>query len=426
MIKFNNKNIISLLRLPVKMLAVAILLMAGGGVGSARQCLPDSLLGTMALLELPSYLPAVPDSLTPVFLTHIGRHGARFMTSDANAKSLQQNVDKSKLKTREGVAMLRLIAEIDSVTADRWGQLTAVGEREQCAVADLCRRVAPRLFDCGNVCAVSTYVPRAVMSMYSMCHRFSELSYDVEIATSEGREYDGLLRFFKTDSVYARYIASGDWHRVYDEYVARHVPTAPAERLLGQMSKNVTTAHLRQLTMDIYAVIQSLPAAGIKAPDVEFLTPEEMRQCYYASNLSHALVRADNHLTSLPDSAAAPLLRNILDGIDNALNTPGYARASLRFAHAETVMPLFSLMRLPGCFIARDATPEVIARGWKTADISPLGANLIVVIYAAPSGRHYARVLLNGRDIDVLGRGDSVYVPWSALHAFWLSCLPAC
>ena len=57
---------------------------------------PPSLNGTMMPIQFPAMTPAIPDSLTPVMINHIGRHGARYLTSENKTARLRRAVEESR------------------------------------------------------------------------------------------------------------------------------------------------------------------------------------------------------------------------------------------------------------------------------------------------------------------------------------------
>ncbi len=383
---------------------------------------PPSLGGTMMPIRLPEEFPAAPDSLTPVFVNHIGRHGARFLSSEKKVGDLLSSLEAARTRgslTRAGEEMAALLQTVREKTDGRWGQLDSLGEAEQRGIASRLDAMLPGFFSQGSIIAISTFVPRAVASMYGFCHQLGSLNPALQMTASSGREYDSLLRFFDTDRRYADYIRHGGWRKTYDGYSAANVPVAPAIRLVGGGRPK---EELQDITMRVYAVLQSLPAAGINAGISRFMTPEEYRACYLADNLKHALQRTDTRFSDLPGKAAEGLLREIIDSSEVIVGTAEarrLIRGVFRFAHAETLMPLFSLMGLPGCTVPQDATPQTLADCWNDSFVSPLGANLILVFYAAPSGKAYVQALLNGRQIAPLPAAASPIVPWTSLRDFW-------
>ena len=95
----------------------------------------------------------------------------------------------------------------------------------------------------------------------------------------------------------------------------------------------------------------------------------------------------------------------------------------LRFGHAETLMPLFSLMRLPGCYFLTDDLQDVAA-SWRDFDIVPMAANLQMILFRSATGRYYLRVDLNERPVAVtVGGKAEIYVPWTEARQHFLDLM---
>lgn len=384
---------------------------------AAPACAGDGFpCGTMTPLMPGSLrLPAVPDSLQPLYVTHIGRHGARWLSSarkvDGLAGALAQARAAGSL-TADGEALDSLLRRVRQATAGRWGALDSLGETQQAGFARLLHGAYPEPFDSGATMAISSYVPRVVMSMYSFCHSLAEVNDGATVSTSESRRYSPLLRYFTTDPAYVAWLDSGAWRGIYDRHVEECVPAAPALRAVGEGS-GLPPHRLRSLSLDMYAVLQSLPAAGIEADPWRWMTPAEAEACWQASNLRHCLQRT-GALSPVPDAAAAALLDNIVADL-RATAPAGEERPTgfvhLRFGHAETLLPLFDLMRLPGCHAASAA--DALCEGgaaprWRDGEITPLGAFMAIVGLRAPSGRVWTLTILNGRAVAPLAwRGDT-------------------
>lgn len=380
----------------------------------------ESLDGTMTVYRFRASDTIVPwgAEMTPVFINYVARHGARYLSSskkidDVRGKLLKAREDGEL--SAKGLDFLRLIGRIDSVTAGRWGALSEVGINEERRLGRQMAVIAPRLLADGRVEAISTYVPRVVMSMYEFCHELAVASSNLEISTSEGKQYNGLLRFFDTDSAYVSYLERQPWKREYDSYAAATLPAAPAASLF---TVEKSPEKMRKLSLKMYEVIQSLPAAGMPGGNGEWFTEEEYARCSRIDNLKHYYERTDNSYSTVAASAAIPLLRSIISTTDSVLSGKTHnLRASLHFGHAETVMPLFTLMDLPGC-VAPEETAGSVAGVWNDSAISPLGANLMMVFLRDGSGKIWTALRLNGSWLKI---GGSNLIPWPSLKASWLS-----
>ncbi len=370
--------------------------------------------GTMMPYQFDSADTIVPwgPELHPVFINYVARHGARYLSSEKKVEKLYNTLTSAQSDGRitpKGRSFLRLLKRVIAKTDGQWGALDSVGIREEQVLGKQMTVIAPELLKRGRVEAIATYVPRVVMTMYEFCHELARYSKDLEIYTSEGVQYNSLLRYFNTDTAYAAYIDHGPWVDAYDNYMRKTLPSRPA----AEMVQGVADSHrLQSLTFDAYGVLQSLRAAGIVADPREWFTEEEYRACWAVANLRHYYQRSASSFSELPAQAATPLLREIISVADSVFEAHRQQRlnetvgvddkgevplvASLHFGHAETVLPLFARMNLPGCNLPL-LNPAQVAEEWKDWEISPLGANLMMVSLEDAEGREYVALRLNGR-----------------------------
>lgn len=409
--------------------AMAINMTASSTVTSGYLEMPDYLDGSMMPIRLDhdeSLREIGGDTLTPIFVNYLGRHGARYLSSEKKIEKLRGFLTEAKKAgqlTPHGEAFMELLKKVESTTDGNWGALDLLGIEEQMALARQMYALFPDLLETGKIEAVATYVPRVVMSMYEFCHELGQLSPNLEIYTSAGRQNSAELRYFSVNPRYEDYLKNGIWKEILRRYEEKNVPEAPAGRLV---KKGYATEgrHMRVMTLDMYGVLQSLRATGMGTPDTRWMTEDEYAACWRADNLAHFLSRTANSLSSEPGKAAAPLLMSFISSGDS-VNTGhnGDKRGMLRFAHAETLMPLFSLMKIPGCWSdSRDY--DRIYEYWRDYDIVPLGANLIVAMLRGESGEVYAAMRLNGEWISPCGDGRKL-VRWEELKHVWLSSLAA-
>lgn len=388
--------------------------------------LPPELDGSMMPYDFDACRPAeVPDSLHPFFITYVSRHGARFLSSEKKVEKINAAIAKARSEgtlTPLGEELATLVKVVTDKTADRWGALDSVGAYEQQRLAKQMAEMWPTITDSGVVNARATYVPRVVMSMYEFAHSLCTEKPNLNISTDEGHKFDALLRFFKTNPAYIAYLDTKPWKKDYDNFAASHVSTRPAEALFGSI---FTDKDNRDLTLDLYGILQSLRAAGLPAPDTRWMTVEEYRACWEANNLEHYYARTLNPISEVPAKGAVPLLNSMLSNLTSATQslsketTPKSSdvkRAELYFGHAETLMPLLSLCDVEGCN-APTAAPDKVSYEWKDYDVVPLGANFEIVLMTAPSGTVYALTRLNGRDVKV-GPFTTPIVKWSSLLSF--------
>lgn len=354
--------------------------------------------GTMRTYDFRAGDTVVPwgDDMTPVMINYVARHGARFLSSEKKIAAIRDYLLKAGEEgrlTEKGKDFLNLISRVEQATSGRWGALNDVGIAEQQRLAREMTVICSTLLKEGNVEAVSTYVPRVVLSMYEFCHALVQYSSRLEVIASEGREYSPLLRYFETDKEYKEYIEQGPWRSAYDHFKRVNTPVEPVVRMVKGV---VDEDELQGLTLDAYGVLQSLSAAGIACDASQWFSEDEYRRCWEVTNLKHYYQRSASTFSPLPAQSADPLLENIKESIEKGFSGECGEKAILRFGHAETLIPLFALMKLPGCY-APDCMPDEVASRWNDSEISPLGANLMIVSLKDKVGGEYIALRLNGR-----------------------------
>ena len=306
----------------------------------------DECCGTHIPYPARQHDTALPDTLAPVFINHVGRHGARFPSSPSNTLELLRTLhraDSAKALTPLGKDLMKLADLVAARSHNRWGALDSLGMAEQRGIASRMFKAYPSLFKGGNVSAISSYSPRCVMSMYEFTHQLDRLNNNVEIITSSGRQNSQLMRPFDLDTEYLDWRDSRAWEEPYNMAYETTAPTAPARRLTGDF---LSSEDARRLSMTAYDVLSCLPSMGMANELAKYFTPEEYNALWALSNLRFYLRYSANTLSTLPADIASALLMNLISTTDAAVLGDSPQTVMLRFGHAETLMPLLSLMRL--------------------------------------------------------------------------------
>lgn len=344
----------------------------------------------------PDSVAAVPDSLAPVMIYHVGRHGDRYPTSAETFLRLEAKLhtDSAQLDAAAR-SMLRITRQaIDSI-GDRWGQLNKIGVAEQQGIARRLCMAYPQLVVGQQISAESSYVERCIESMNAFVSVLRRMQSGLgKVTTASGPQFNALLRPFQVDTAYV------DW----------------AKRKPYEQTLNEYTANIPADDKDAYYVLSS-----IGKMDRKIFSVEEFNRLWRADNLRQYLSRTQSTLSTLPANIAAPLLQDMIDRIDAFIAGTETETVRLHFGHAETLMPLLSLMRLPGCYYLTHYFDTVYAH-WQTFNVVPMAANLQVLLMRSHSGRYYVRFDLNEHPVDFPGHGS--ILPWADMRLRLLGLLP--
>lgn len=386
--------------------------------------LPAILDGSMCLYDFSAVEPsALPDSLTPVYIDYVARHGARFLTSENKLTSCEKALKKASERgslTKTGKSFQELLENVRSHTNGAWGMLSPIGKEQELRLGTEMAKMYPEVFKApgASVTSVASYVPRVIETMDQFTIAIADIYQGIDTKAASGKAYDHLTRFFVTDKNYDRWRTEGNWKKVYDSFVERYVSTEPALRLVGKNS-GLTDKELRRLTYDMYKVLQGMRAASLPAPTTEWMSEEEYRACWEATNLEKYFQYSISPLSDQPARGASFLLYSWLDTavlLENGKLSPGLSGV---FGHAETLLPFFALLGIEET-IANPADYDTLASEWSDALLTPLAANIAVIYSRGPSGNLYASMRLNGRNISPVNDPGRLTVPLSDLRDFWL------
>lgn len=370
-------------------------------------------------------LTAYPDSLTPVMINHVGRHGARYASSAKRSmklKSMLLKADSAKTITKDGRSLLALVDKVISLSDKKWGALDSLGMAEQRSIASRMYARYPDLFTKGKVTALSSYAPRCIMSMYSFTHQIARLNNKVEIYTNSGRQNSPLVRPFDLSVDYIEYRKSEPYDSVYNAYLVEYTPLEPVARVLGERF-DISKDDASEFVHTMYGFLSGTSAIGMPVELKNYFTPAEYNQLWACNNLGQYLERTANTVSAVPAEITADLLKNLIVTTDDAVSGKSDEFVQLRFGHAETLMPLLSLMHLKGCYYLTNYFDSV-ALHWKNFHVVPMASNLQLILFKSKSGRYYLRAELNEIPTPLIPGNDNIYVEWSVARAYLEQCLP--
>lgn len=395
----------------------------GAAIYNVRQC-EGSLTPYPAKIESVSY----PDSLIPKYISHVGRHGSRYPASSTNAVKLKEALEHAKelgTITSQGLELLDLTERVIDVSTNRWGALDSLGQAEQRAIATrMVKTFSPVFSDGSVVSAICSYSPRCMMSMFSFIHQMDRLNNKLEYTATAGRKYSYLMRPFDTDAEYIDFYKSDIWKTPYEEYLEEVCPVSAIIKVLGRDYPFGDTAHARELALLEYYLLAGLQAMEMPSEMSRYFTADEMNALWSCFNLRQYLQRTASTVSQTPADIATALLLDIISETDRAIEGVNPAVANLRFGHAETLMPLLSLMRLDGCYYLTNYF-DTVNQHWLDFNVTPMAANLQLILFQNSSnGRWYVRIDHNEKPVKLLSGDDRIYIPWGEARRYLMNCIP--
>lgn len=366
-----------------------------------------------------------PDSLHPVFVNLVARHGSRYPAGSLFTMMVKRALDRAdslRTITPLGKQLLRDVDHVISATAGRWGQLDTIGEREHRSIAARLYRTCPQLLDSARIVALASSSPRSVMSMYSFTHQLTQMGKHVDITAMSGERFTHLMRNYELDEAYRAYRSDTAYLSTYGRFLAKNITIDPLLRVLGEKYP-LDYKEATDLAMAEYYVLAGMNAMGLDISPEPYFTLKEYKQLWSIFNFREYLLYSASTLSSRPAEIAAPLLLDIVQTADSIASGKLRIAAKLRFGHAETMMPLLSLMQVPHCYYLTNYFDSV-ADNWQAYAIVPMACNLQITLLRSDSGRLYARVDLNEQPVRLLPDQATDYALWSDLRVHLLELLP--
>lgn len=370
------------------------------------------------------YLPGpavpAPKGYVPFYISHYGRHGSRWHTSEkiyAEPLGILRKADSAGVLTPKGRDLLAKVEVIAADARDRYGDLSPRGVAEHRGIAERMYKAYPEVFSTGDgrecyVQSRSTLVPRCILSMAAFNERLKEL--------------DPRIRMVRTASARdLSYLANGERDKDMDK-AAREVADSAKrawlhpERLLSALFTDEApqVADPQRFMWDLF-MLTSI-AQDIDRPEWAFydiFTPGELYALWESLNAYCYLTMGPSLRFGDPVVASArPLLRDFVETARRVIDGKEPLAASLRFGHDVYLTPLAALLQVEGVS-ARVGSVDEVRSCWSIEKVSPMAGNVQFVFFRNAAGDVRVRVLYNERDARLPLDGGPYY-EWEALKRY--------
>lgn len=412
---------------------------------SAAPAQSQEYLGSKTLYKpLQEQYSKIPLDYKPVFLNHLGRHGARNLTKDpakSKAWELLFKADAAKALSPRGQQLKATLIQLQKVEIKHLESISEIGKQELGEIAARAYRAAPLFFAPKQTVLVSTSSKeRTKQSAMAFLEGVSKLTQG-KIAGIKWKEHDDVnLRFFDLSKPYLAFKASGPWHSSYNQLAGAVKQEALAVRFFqtffqADYAKRISAKDKISFADDLYGFYSIVPAirqeilkAGFSDKELQFNRFFKTEELAVLSQLNDA----DNFLKKGPGTdnngiqvrIAAPLLADFIKTTDDFIQSKPYP-AVLRFAHAETVAPFAAILNVEG---ASTATKNILSfdQLWKAKNIIPFSANIQMILYKNEYNNSYlVKFLLNEKETKIKGLGTKIapYYLYKDVRAFYLKKL---
>ncbi|MBO5814431.1 MAG: histidine-type phosphatase [Alistipes sp.] len=380
-----------------------------------------------------NYTPA-PKGFEPVYISHYGRHGARYMTHDYMYDYPVNVLNKAHADgklTEYGEDVRRRVLEVYAVSERRAGELTQKGIRQHEEIATRMVQNFPELFKQKGlqVDVLSSVFPRCLMSMAAFCDALKTQNPTLKITRDASDAKMEQIHNLKPDwnptlpEDILNVVAGTNtiWRQKVLEYDKKYIDHS---RVLNNLFNDKEYIRTAIKGVDFWRYLAEL-VVNVQCLDIEVnlydvFTTDELYEHWRTENFAHYAKFARYVYYPMMTQVTSKMLKAIIAQIDKDL-AAGTPSVSLRFGHDTCIFAISPMMGLPGCCVST-TDYDTINEKWRNYQIAPMAANLQMIFYRKKgSDEVLVRVMHNEKEVifDIESK-TAPYYRWEDLKGYWI------
>lgn len=358
-----------------------------------------------------------PGGFKPFYISHYGRHGTRSDSDGTRYPKLRDSLRVAKaagILTTDGDSLLRVTDRIIALHNEMPGRLTPRGAIEHSRLAERMYHRFPGVFRKGEVHALSSVVPRCLVSMNAFTSSLKACNNKLVFTWDCGEKYQYFIsRSYPKDM-------KEEASRLTAESTKFPYDTAAVYAKLftdPQLGRKIISPN--RLVNYIFKVASFAQAHEIDENCFSFLPWDAVVTLYCRRALNAYLWNCN----SVPFGdrrmpRAKPLAEEIIRKADEAIAGAPVA-ADLIFGHDWPFLGICSYFGLEGYGYPR-YTAEDAVLNWNGTFLCPFAANLQIVFYRNRKGDILVKFLTNEREtlIPELEAFSGPYYRWEDVKAY--------
>lgn len=376
-----------------------------------------------------------PKGYKPVYISHYGRHGARYNYKQEGYDDLKAFFEKAVgagVLTAEGKALAQKYLDAYKYFDGRAGDLTPIGWEEHYGIGLRMYRNYRQVFrKHPDLDARASTIQRSIMSMVACCDALEEQDSRIRIAKETSESLMAIMNPPHSTHPFSELIRSGEkpygksWRNEVREMKARDIR---ADEYLPRFFTDLDWVEANfgktNLELELYFLMISTACTDVPVSFEGLFSPEELCGLWEWRNyLYYQHWGPGENGTNPAFLISSVLLDDIMDRADEDLAS-GRLGARLRFGHDTPIAMILCLMGVDG-WATPVAHPSDIKYVYDFTNV-PMGANLQWVFYRNCKGDTLVRMMLNERDLPLPLPGDMApYYRWSDFTSHYRSVTSA-
>ena len=374
------------------------------------------------------HVTPAPDGYEPFYVSHYGRHGARYMTDNNHYKYTISKIDTAKtlgLLTAYGEDVLRRLNIAYEDARKRAGDLTPLGGRQHRAIAHrLCVNYPTLMQQPITVKANSSTVRRCMLSMANFCQELMIMNPSLTI-TMDASEHD-MYYIIPNDSIaIPKSETDGPLYEKLDKFRHEMLNGRHQFEMLFTDPERVGTFtdHYKFTNglWNIAADMDCLPELGLSFKDL--FTDDEYIDGFRAYNASWCLWEGLMPGSQHNYYAIYPLLKNFLDEAEQMVAS-GKSGVRLRFGHDSVVLPFSFILGVKEAIGGTDDM-ENLHNYFALFRLIPMAGNVQMIFFRKQgSDDILVKFLMNENETSVPIKTDCYpFYHWKDVDAYYRNML---
>lgn len=370
-------------------------------------------------------LTPAPKGYEPYYMSHYGRHGARWLLNDRDYSApitTLKDAKKAGVLTAEGEKVLAKLEEIQKTSKGHLGDLTPLGEKQHHGIGKRMVQNFPEIFKAKGLLidARSTTSVRSILSMMAECE---ELMQANPTATIHNEANEANMTYMNAPKEGLQRANESKARPIQNEWGAR---MRDPHRLMKVLFSDQDWVYMNVMPTSLMGSIYDI-ATNQQSHDgdtelLDIFTPEELYRLWNGNNLYWYLNYANAPQTgNVMPWMHANLLRNIIETADTVTRK----QATLRFGHDTVVLPIISLMELGGMGCSIDNLEELDTY-FRSYMAIPTACNFQLILYRPKKGMGdiLVKALLNENEVTMPVKTSIYpYYKWNDVREYYLEKL---
>ncbi len=373
---------------------------------------------------------APPKGYKPFYISHLGRHGSRYLIDDADYKNtldLLASAESQSALTPLGKDVYHRLLKVWDEVEWRGGDLSPLGVREQRGIAERMFERYPEVFrDEANITAYSTTIVRCVLSMDAFSERLKESNPKLHIYRDASVFHQRYLNHHTEEAIAFR-SAKDTWREEYRKFEDQHIqPDALMTRLFSDSNFVRKKVNPKEVMIALFEIANNMQNIETDVSFYDIFEKQELFDLWQCKNYKLYVNDANAALNGgLMFENCKPLLKQMIADAENMIDNGGYG-ANFRFAHDGNIIPLVMLLHLKDTYNSVD-NPADFYKAWSDFKIAPMAGNVQLVFYKHEKTKDIlVKFLLHENEITVppiAGQNLPYYYRWEDVKAFYLSLI---